>query len=72
MSGSHSVSRDSAADSTGTHSGPGRLTAVLLLIVGCSLVAAGGLLWSRYGAAVLINNPVLAALAWCFDRSAGP
>ena len=42
------------------------LAAVLLAGVGLSLVGAGALLWSRYGSAVFVDNPVLAALAWCF------
>jgi hypothetical protein len=42
------------------------LSVVLLAGVGLSLVGAGALLWSRYGSAVFVDNPVLAALAWCF------
>jgi hypothetical protein len=44
------------------------LGAVLLVGVGLALVGAGALLWFRHGSAVLVDNPVLAALAWCFDR----
>jgi hypothetical protein len=39
---------------------------IVLVVVGLSLVAAGALLWSRHGSAVFVDNPVLAALAWCF------
>jgi hypothetical protein len=44
---------------------PARL-AVAFLVVGLLLVSAGALLWSRHGATVFVDNPVLAALAWCF------
>jgi hypothetical protein len=54
-----------AADKDQKHSVPAWLS-VALLIGGLSLVSAGGLLWSRHGAAVFVDNPVLAALAWCF------
>jgi hypothetical protein len=61
------MSRHTAADHN-THSGrdPVRLTVILLVVVGFSLVGAGALLWSRHGGTVLVDNPVLAALAWCF------
>jgi hypothetical protein len=54
-----------AADHDQKQSGPARL-AVALFVVGLSLVSAGALLWSRHGAAVFVDNPVLAALVWCF------
>ena len=38
---------------------------LLLLCGGLFLVMAGGLLWSRHGAAVF-SDYALAALAWCF------
>ena len=67
MSGSHSISRDTSADHD-EHSAHRRARLVMLLFViaGCSLVAAGALLWSRHGATVFLDNPVLAVLAWCF------
>jgi hypothetical protein len=43
-----------------------RLASVLLGVTGLALVGAGALLWARHGEAVFIDNPVLAALAWCF------
>jgi hypothetical protein len=54
-----------AADHDQKHSAPAWLAAALL-IGGLSLVSAGALLWSRHGPAVFVDNPVLAALAWCF------
>ena len=68
MSGFQGMSRDTAADHNGAHSAhaPARLAMVLLVIVGWLLVGAGALLWSRHGAAVFVDNPVLAVLAWCF------
>jgi hypothetical protein len=53
------------ADHDQKHSAPTWL-ALALLIGGLSLVSAGALLWSRHGGAVFFDNPVLAALAWCF------
>ena len=66
MSGSHQLSRGTAADHDEMHPRPARLGAVLLMVGGLALVGAGALLWSRHGAAVFIDNPLLAALAWCF------
>jgi hypothetical protein len=54
----------SAADHDQKHSAPVWLS-LALLVVGVSLVGAGALLWSSHGPAVLLGNPVLAALAWC-------
>lgn len=60
--------RETTADHDQTHSShnPVRLGVTLLVVAGLSLVGAGALLWSRHGAAVFVDNPVLAALAWCF------
>jgi hypothetical protein len=44
---------------------PARTGALLLGLGGLALVATGGLLWWRNGAAVFTDT-VLAALAWCF------
>ncbi len=50
-------------DLSGRHE---RRAGVMLLAGAIScLVAAGGLLWWRYGGAVF-NDMVLSALAWCF------
>jgi hypothetical protein len=43
-----------------------RLPPLLLAVGGSCLIGAGALLWSRYGDAVLVDNPILAVLAWCF------
>jgi hypothetical protein len=43
-----------------------RSPALLLLVAGLSLIAAGVFIWWDQGDAVLIENAVLAALAWCF------
>ena len=43
-----------------------RLPPLLLAVGGACLIGAGALLWSRYGDAVLVDNPILAVLAWCF------
>ena len=68
MSGSHPMWRPTAADHDETHpvQSSARVGASLLVVVGLLLVGAGALLWSRHGAAVFVDNPVLAALAWCF------
>jgi hypothetical protein len=55
-----------AADQDQKPAVPARLGVRLLVAVGLSLVSAGALLWSRHGAAVFVDNPVLAAIAWCF------
>jgi len=62
------MSEDAAVDHREVRSRPGGapLSVVLLAVVGLLLVGAGALLWSRHGSAVLIDNPVLATLAWCF------
>lgn len=59
---------DAAADREQPQSVPGPRgpSAVLLVVAGLSLVGAGLLLWSRHGAAVFVQDAVLAAIAWCF------
>jgi hypothetical protein len=60
------MSRDSAADlEINPAYSPARLSAVILLIVGAALIGAGALLWSRLGAAVFVDAPLLANLPWC-------
>jgi hypothetical protein len=60
------MSRDTAgAQKESPVHNPPRLAAILLLAIGCSLVGAGALLWSRHGAAVFVDNPLLAAIRWC-------
>jgi hypothetical protein len=68
MLGPQQMSREAAADHGETHSFhvPAHLGVLLLVIAGLSLVGAGALLWSRNGASVSIDNPLLLALAWCF------
>ncbi len=68
MSGTQKMSQDTVADHDGRHAvqRPARLQMVLLAVVGLSLVGAGAVLWSRHGASVFIDNPILTALAWCF------
>jgi hypothetical protein len=63
-----SMLKETAAKHHWTRSAPNGapLGAVVLVGIGLSLVGAGALLWSRHGSAVFIDNPVLAALAWCF------
>jgi len=61
------MSRDDAAG--GGESRPDNLaySATLLLVVGgVSLMGACGLLWSRHGSSIVIDNALLAVLAWCF------
>ena len=67
-SGLHRMSRNPAADHDRTHSvqNAARSASVLLAAVGLSLIGAGALLWWRYGDAIFVENPILAALAWCF------
>jgi hypothetical protein len=55
-----------AREPTGSVRNGVRLPSLLLAVGGSCLIGAGALLWSRYGAAVLIDNPILAVLAWCF------
>ena len=55
-----------ANDATGSIRNTVRLPPLLLAVGGSCLIGAGALLWSRYGDAVLVDNPILAALAWCF------
>jgi len=54
-----------AADHDRKYSVPAGLAAALL-VVGLLLVGAGALLWSRHGAAVFVDNRVLAGFVWCF------
>jgi hypothetical protein len=55
-----------AVDPRTSHSGHKSLAAILLGLGGLALVGAGALLWLREGAAVFIENTLIAALAWCF------
>ena len=55
----------SANSDTAPPIGSRRLGMVLLIGTCATLVAAGGLLWSRHGAAVF-SDMVVAAIAWCF------
>ncbi|MBF9235086.1 hypothetical protein [Microvirga alba] len=51
-----------------TRQGPqteARIGALLIAAAILCLVAAGGLLWWRYGGAVF-NDMVISAFAWCF------
>ena len=68
MSGTQKMSRYTVADQGDRHAvhRPARLEMILLVVVGLSLVGAGAFLWSRHGASVFVDNPILTALAWCF------
>ena len=66
--GSHDMSRDAVVE-RGKSRPPGHPAypaALLLGVGGVSLVGAGVLLWSKHGASVFLDNPLLTALAWCF------
>src|SRR3712207_6744559 len=47
--------------------GYARLVMALLVLLGLLLIGAGSLLWSHHGDTVILGNPILAALAWCFS-----
>ena len=55
-----------AKEATGPIREAVRLPPLFLAVGGACLIGAGARLWSRYGDAVLIDNPLLAVLAWCF------
>lgn len=61
------VRSESAIDDAAPHEAPGLGRAIVGLVAGAAAmtIAAGGLLWWRYGGAVF-NDMVVAGLAWCF------
>ena len=68
MRGPHQMSRAAVSNLDETHSSheSARPGVLLLAIGGLSLLGAGALLWLWHGPSVLLENPLLPFLAWCF------